>query len=193
MWLVALPSQVDYAVPLPILTGWLTCLLVFCDGFTGWFCSRWTPHILLFSWSGICCKYLQVWKSLLVIMVSPSLVCLNFLESISPSLVCLNFSGIVRILFSCVLAWLEFSVLIIIVFILGLKFPYLVSIYILFSCGSCAFYFLVDPVMFFSGFSYYSDSLALDSCWEVLGVRCFFPLDLSHVYWCGPGRSHMDG
>ena len=40
MWLVALPSQGDHAVPLPILTGWLTCLLGFCDGFGGQFCSR---------------------------------------------------------------------------------------------------------------------------------------------------------
>ena len=47
---------------------------------------------------------------------SPILVCLNYPESISPSLVCLNFSGIVRILFSCVLARLKFAVLVIFVF-----------------------------------------------------------------------------
>ena len=35
MWLVALPAQVDHAVPLPILTVWLTRLLEFCDEFQG--------------------------------------------------------------------------------------------------------------------------------------------------------------
>ena len=57
--------QGDHADPLPILTGWLTRLLLFCDRFRGWFYSRWPPHILLFSWRGICCEYLQVWKSFL--------------------------------------------------------------------------------------------------------------------------------
>ena len=28
-WLVALPDPGDHAVPLPIMTGWLTCLLEF--------------------------------------------------------------------------------------------------------------------------------------------------------------------
>ena len=32
-WLVVLPCQGDHAVPLPILTGWLTSLLEFCNGF----------------------------------------------------------------------------------------------------------------------------------------------------------------
>ena len=35
MWLVALPAQGDYASPLPIMTGWLTRFLEFCDGFRG--------------------------------------------------------------------------------------------------------------------------------------------------------------
>ena len=35
MWLVALPAQGDHAVPIPILTGWFTNLLEFCDGFCG--------------------------------------------------------------------------------------------------------------------------------------------------------------
>ena len=35
MWLVALPSRVDHAVTLKILTGWLMRLTEFCDGFRG--------------------------------------------------------------------------------------------------------------------------------------------------------------
>ena len=35
MWLVALPAQGYHAVPHPILTGWLTRLLGFCDVFCG--------------------------------------------------------------------------------------------------------------------------------------------------------------
>ena len=33
MWLVALPYQGDHAASLPIMTGWLTRLLEFCNGF----------------------------------------------------------------------------------------------------------------------------------------------------------------
>ena len=79
MWLVALPSWWDHVVPLPVMTGLLTRLLKFCDGLRGLFCSRWPPHNLVLSWRGICCKYLQVWKSFLLILVSPILVYLNFL------------------------------------------------------------------------------------------------------------------
>ena len=35
MWLVTLPARGDHATPLPILTGWLTHLLEFCDVFSG--------------------------------------------------------------------------------------------------------------------------------------------------------------
>ena len=35
MWLVALPARGDHDDPLTILTGLLTCLLEFCDGFCG--------------------------------------------------------------------------------------------------------------------------------------------------------------
>ena len=52
MWLFTFPVQGDHAVLLPILTGWLTRLLEFCDGFCGWFFSRWPPPILIFSWGG---------------------------------------------------------------------------------------------------------------------------------------------
>ena len=191
MWLVVLPSQGDHASPLPIMTGWLTRLLVFCDGFREWFCSRWPPHILLFSWRGIWREYLQVWKSFLVILVSPILVCLNFLESISPSSVCLNVSAITRILFSCVLARLEFSVLVIFGFRLGSKLP---CLFPFFCCGSCAFSFLVDPVLFLFLFCLvYSNSSELDSCCESLVVGCLLSFDLSNVYWCGPIHSHMEG
>ena len=111
MWMVALLAQGGHAVPLSILTGELTHLLVFFDGFRGWFYSRWLPHILLFSWRGICCECLQVYNSFFVIFVFPSLVCLNYLESISLSSVCLNFSGIARILFSCILTRIKFAVI----------------------------------------------------------------------------------
>ena len=61
--------------------------------------------------------------------LSPTLVWLNYLEMISPSSVCLNSSGIVRILLSCELSRIEFSVLVVFVFRLGSKllclFPYL--------------------------------------------------------------------
>ena len=57
-------------------------LLEFCDEFCGRFCSRWPPHIWLFSWRGICCKYLQVRKSCLDIFVSPHSVCLSYLKMI---------------------------------------------------------------------------------------------------------------
>ena len=65
MWMYELSYLVDHAVLLLVLIGWLAHLLEFCDGFCGWSCNQWPPQILLFSWRGICCKYLQVWKSLL--------------------------------------------------------------------------------------------------------------------------------
>ena len=34
-WLVAFPARGDHASPPPIMTGWLTHLLEFCDGFRG--------------------------------------------------------------------------------------------------------------------------------------------------------------
>ena len=73
------------------------------------------------------------------IVFSPSFVCLNYLESISPSSVCLNFSGIAIILFSCVLAWLKFAVIVTFVFRPGLKLPCL---------SQFLFSFLVDTVPF---------------------------------------------
>ena len=139
MWLVAFSARGYHAVPLPIMTGWLTCLLVFWDGFLRWACSRWPSHILLFSWRRICCEYLQVWKSFLGIFVSPIWVCLDYLESISLSSVCSNVSGIVRILFSCVLDRLEFAVLVIFVFRLGSKLPCLFSFYSIVLWIPCLF------------------------------------------------------
>ena len=48
-WLVSLPDQRDHAIPLPIMTGWLTRLLELCDGLCGWFCGRWPPsHLVIF-------------------------------------------------------------------------------------------------------------------------------------------------
>ena len=92
-------------------------------------------------------KYLQVWNSFLVIFVSPSLVCLNFLEWISLILVCLNYSGIFRIFFACVLAGLEFAVL---VYFLKTRLEVSVPVYvfIFFYRGSRAVSYLVLFVLF---------------------------------------------
>ena len=148
MCLVAFPAQGEHAAPLLILTGRLTRLLEFCDRFRGWFCSRWPPLTWLFSWRGICCKYLQVWKLCLDIFVSPSSVCLNYLEIILPSSVCLKSFGIARILFSCEMARLEFAMRVIFDFWLGSKFPFLFPFYhilslVFVSCGRHAVSFLV--------------------------------------------------
>ena len=67
---------------------------------------------------------------------------------ISPSLVCLISSGFVRILLSCELAWLEFALLVIFDFWLGLKFPCLFLFLFFFSfvfvyCGRRAISFIV--------------------------------------------------
>ena len=119
--------------PHPILTGWLTCLLEFYDGFRGYFCSWWPLHILLFSWRGIFCEYIQVWKSLLVFWFHQVWCTWIFLEYFSPSLMCLIFLEWLELcswvtygiglnflcllnFFSCVLAWLEFAVLVDIVY-----------------------------------------------------------------------------
>ena len=91
------------------------------------------------------------------ISVSSSLVCFNHLEIISPISVCLNSSEIVRILFSCELARLEFAVLVIFDFILGSKLPclfrfYSIFLFVFFSRGRRAVSFIVlflaDAVMF---------------------------------------------
>ena len=162
--------------------GWRICLNFTID-FADDFCSRRPPHILLFSWRVIFCEYIPVWNSFLVILVSPSLVCLNFLYLITLSLACLNFSGIVRTVFSCVLAQLKFAVLVDPVFILDSKLPCLFPFYFIFLwITSCIFI-----VLFI-----YSDFSELDSCYEGLGVECLFSLDLSNVYWCGTGRIYMD-
>ena len=189
--------------PPPILTGWLTRLREFCDGFRGGFCSRWPPHIWLFSWRGIFCKYLQVWKSCLDIFVSPSLVCLNYLWVISLSSVCLNYSWIVRILFSCELVRIEFALLVISDFGLGSK---------LLCLFTFLFYFLVrfrfsqTPCPFFScfvsrgrraiSFLVLFALIQFVGTWSFLREPCcrmFFSFGLSNAYWCGPRQSHMDG
>ena len=81
------------------------------------------------------------------IFVSPSLVCLNYLEMISQSSVCLNSSGVVRILFSCKLAWLEFSVLVVFNFRLGPKFQ---CLFLFLFYSLVRFRFSRTPCRFFS-------------------------------------------
>ena len=107
---------------------------------------------------------------------------MNYLESISPSSVCLNFSGIITTLFSCVLASIECAVLLIFLNT-WLKVAVPVSVFVLFSCEPRDFLFLADPVTFlFFICLAYSDSLALDSCCEGLGVGFLFSFDSSNVY-----------
>ena len=120
--------------------------LTFCYLIEGEFAAnifRFGSHSWIFLFHRVWCAWI-----ILVIFVSPSLACLNYLEMISPSLVCLNSSGIVRILFSCELARLEFAVLVIFVFRLGLKLPCLFLFLFCFLvpyrfCGPCAVCFLV--------------------------------------------------
>ena len=98
----------------------------------------------------------------------------------NPLFLCIGLDQICRACYFCFKTWIEVDV------------P--VSVFILFSRGYHAFYFLVNPVLFILFFCLvYSDSSALDSCWEGLGVGWFFSLDLSNVYWFGPGCSNVDG
>ena len=137
MWLVVLPAQGDHVVPLPIMTGWLTRLPVFCHVFCRWFCNWWplticyfledvfAANIFRFGIHSRIFLFHRVWCTwiILVIFISLSLVCFNYLELISPILVHLSSSEIVRILFSCELARLRFAVLVIFGFRLGSKLP----------------------------------------------------------------------
>ena len=59
-----------------------------------------SSHFVIFL-RGVFCEYLQVWNSFLVILVSPRLACLNFLELFLPRFGVFEFPGIVRIVFSC--------------------------------------------------------------------------------------------
>ena len=130
-------------------------------------------------------EFLRISSGLEVIIgffASPSSVCLNYLEMISPSLVCLDSSGIVRTLFSCKLSWLKFTVLVIFVFIIGSKLPFLFLF---------LFYFLLDPLPFclswnpfhlFSSFVWY-----IPICWhlKILAralMLYFFSFCLSYLY-----------
>ena len=129
MWLVALTTWGDHNVSLPILTGCLTCLLVFCDWFCGWFFSRWPPHIFLFSWSK---NLLKISSGLGVIIGYSSFTnfgVLDFSRVDSTDFGELEFSGFDRILFSCVLA--------------SSKFPFLFLFFY-----TRAFSFFMDPVLF---------------------------------------------
>ena len=86
---------------------------------------RFGSHFWIFLFHQVRCAW-----NILVVFVSSSLACLNYLEIISFSSVCLNSSGMIRIHFSCELDWLEFSVLI---FFLNLAL----------SCCACfRFYFI---------------------------------------------------
>ena len=193
MCLIALTAQWYYAVQCPILTGWLTHLLESCNEFHGWFFSQWPPQILLSSWRGICCKHIFRFEiHSCFFLVSPSLVCLNFIKSFSLSSVCLIFfwisyncfflcMGSARIFcacWSCLYTLLEFSML----------------FYFKYNCWFRTFSSPVDHVSFISLFCLcYYNSLALDSCCDGHGVGCLFSLDFSNVYWCGNIHMHIDG
>ena len=120
--------------PPPILTVWLTHLHVFCNVFRGWFCSWWLPHILLFSWRGVFCEYLQVWKSLIDIFISPSLEYLNYL-----CYFCVAKFGEIELFRDDFTMLCVLELFGIFVFRLGSKLPCLFSF---------LFYFLMDPVPF---------------------------------------------
>ena len=141
--------------------------------------------VYYFLEGGFCCEYLHVWKSLLVIMVSPSLVCLNFLKFISPNSVCLNCSENFWILLSCVLDCFGFSVL------LDLFW------YSARSCrASSCFYSILPwiPYRFFSCLVWFIPICRnLNIVATALVSDIFLYLFLSDVYWCGTGRTHMDG
>ena len=109
MWLVAFPSWVDHAIPLSVLTGWLTHFLVFCDGICGLFFSRWPPHIFKKG------DLLRISSGLEVILgyfVFTEFGLIEFSIIGFTQFGVLEFSGIFGIFFSCLLAWLEFSVLV---------------------------------------------------------------------------------
>ena len=97
---------------------------------------------------------LRIYSVLEVILdyFSPSLVFLNFLELFSPSLVCLEFSGFFIIVFSCVRAWLEYSVLVDIVFRLVSNFLCLFPFLFSFIVDLVPFIFVCIPCRLFSYF-----------------------------------------
>ena len=103
----------------------------------------------------------------------------------------INFSGIVRIVWlGHVGAWLEFAVLVEFLFLrMGLAQIFRACCYFLgtplkFSVPVSVFvFFRVDHVPFlFLFFLCLSDSSALDSCCNGLGVRRLFSSDLSNAY-----------
>ena len=73
MCLAEFSSQGDHVVLHLVLIALWERWLGSCNGFHRWSCIWWTPHILWFSWRGICYKYLWVWKSFLF-LVLPILV-----------------------------------------------------------------------------------------------------------------------
>ena len=151
MWLIEFTSRGYHNIFRPILTGFLTHLLEFCDGFCGLFCRQWPPHILLFSWRGICCEYLQVWKSFLFFGFTEFGV-LDFFE-----IVWLGHRG----------DRIEFSMLVEFFFLRG-------GLAQIFRTCFIFIFFCVDLVPFILLFCFsLSDSLALESFCEGHGVGKF--------------------
>ena len=134
------------------MTGWLTRLLEFCNGFPDDFVVDDPPHISFFLESLFSANIFR-FGSHSCYLVSPSLVCLNYFE-----IVWLCYAG----------SWLEFSVLVEFVFLRrGLAQIF----------RACFNFFLccVDPVPFLLLFSFSLSALSeLDSCFEGRDVRCFF-------------------
>ena len=83
----------------------------------------------------------------------------------------------------CKLVWLEIAVHVIFVSRLGLKFPLQLSFYFIFSCTLC---------LFFSCFVLFVMIRLHLILFERALVSDFFSFDLSNVYLCRPGSSHMD-
>ena len=83
------------------------------------------------------------------------------------------------------------SVLVDLVSRLGSNLPCLFPFYSFIIADIVPFIFSWILCRFFYFFDY--DLSKLDSCCEELGIGWLFYFDLSNVYYCGTGRSHMDG
>ena len=132
------------------MDGWRVCL-----NFTIDFADYCVVNDPLTFWIFLFCLVRCVWI-IFVVIVSPSLMCLNYLEIIPPILVCLNFSRIVIILFSFIFARLEFSVLVIFVLRFGSKLPCQFPLLFYFLVDPVPFCFSWTPCHFFSCFAWYN-------------------------------------
>ena len=102
-----------------------------------------------------------------------------------------------------ILEWSESPFLVI---LLGLNLPCLLFLffdlaqscrarfrfYSIFSWTLCFFVSREPRPVSFLVFVVFTNLLELKASFDVLDIGCLFSSDLSNVYWCGPGWSHMD-